>query len=94
MKCWYLHSQYIRINKQTQFHKNIRRFVVSKFVQLSDELINRRGLSTLVEILLIIRSNDFLATKSFHGVGFATKYAAALHQTYVSEKEKFTVKDP
>ena len=31
--------QYIRMNKQTQFHKKRCRFVVSKFVKLSDELI-------------------------------------------------------
>ena len=41
IKCCYSHPQYIRINKQTQFHeKKTRRFVVSKFVKLSDELIN------------------------------------------------------
>jgi len=35
----YLHSQYIRINKQTQFRKKKCRLVVSKFVKLSVELI-------------------------------------------------------
>ena len=28
------------MNKQTQFHDKNRRFIVSKFVNLSDELIN------------------------------------------------------
>ena len=35
----YLHSQYIQINQQTQFHEKNCRFIVSKFVKLSDELI-------------------------------------------------------
>ena len=35
----YIHSIYIRIGKQNQFHEKIRWFIVSKFVKLSDELI-------------------------------------------------------
>ena len=37
-----LHSQYIRMNIQTQFHEKNRRFVVSKFVKLFDELIKQQ----------------------------------------------------
>ena len=34
----YIHSTYIRIIKQTLFYEKNRRFVVSKFVKLCDEL--------------------------------------------------------
>ena len=38
----YMHiAQYIRINKQIWFHEKKCRFVVSKFVRLSDELIRK-----------------------------------------------------
>ena len=37
-------SQYIRINEQTQFQEKNRRFVVSQFVKISDELTQSRGL--------------------------------------------------
>ena len=35
----YLHLQYIRINKQTQFYEKNRNFAVLKFVKLFDKLI-------------------------------------------------------
>ena len=39
-ECSCLHSQYIRKNKiKTQFQEKNWRFVVSKFVKLSDELV-------------------------------------------------------
>ena len=39
-ECCYLHSQYIRINKQTQFFRKICRFIVyRKFVKTCDELL-------------------------------------------------------
>ena len=39
-QCYYLHLQHIRINKQISFTKKNRRFVLSKFVKLYDELAN------------------------------------------------------
>ena len=39
IECCYLHLQYIRIYKQTQFREKNRKFVVSEFVKTCDELI-------------------------------------------------------